>query len=1401
MERRKSGTRVGVPVWTPAPGYPTPPSPAGSPPSWAQVEDEDFHTHMDENGIIGLRGMLEVSRTGEETFGEEEEDLLWDAGTPEPEDSPPRALDVFGSEPPSLSPGDCCPSHDEGDGRVALEDWSGDEDGRDLDEDDVESLTTRRPTDRARVRDLGSDGRVEGGVPRDQAFLLRGGMNHREDRKESLDDGCRVMVEETQAPLHNGYNDMQASKEENGVSLPPSSTGTPHTSVPPRFSSEEQTSHCEAEPFPELVITDNVPELLIGRFSHTLGSYQPIRHDDGETRADTTTLATTISPGSKIQPGRSSKGKEATAELERQTVDPHYSSQQPSVPCSQRTRPPPGLAPQQTARGQSSSRVSSTLRTPHSPGSPRTPLTDLKDVGRGRLSHPLPDLSKVEPRVRFPRSGYKPPVSGKPPRGRGSKPDAPLVFKSPADIVKEVLLSSTEGLSDSPAPVAPQRPLNSTLPEEFRCPLKASALVQQLQEDYNRLLTKYAEAENTIDRLRLEAKVSLYSESSKHSCPTLSGVLPLGSKVMTLSFPQAQRAELSASPVHPTQQTFSSESIRGTPTELLPAARLSEALSRQTQLLQIQIDEFEELLRTGSLKAREQIEGLSTLAQGLDVAERAYLASQERHLQLRGGRTGTFDPDRELEGLIFHAGMQLEELRERVEQTNQNQPTSEPGSSPPPHAQQLSGSLKEAEPQPESPVSAVCADVRVEVSSVSGVSDGDGAEDEEETLPSVLVALHHKHPRVENDFNILVDHSQTSRRPSEVPERSRRDTPRPARADGTENGSRWKTNDQQDSSKPVQLLMVYPPSSSAHSAQVVTAAKPLSASALPGQQASGSRCAGSRKSSSTRGETVERRSCEAGTRTLRAPPQDGDRSPETDSGFVGSDSSRVTPAIYSPIQKRAAVSHFPVSSRVTKPSVMENSRIKAQAVCVGRQADPSPPLHTQASPGRSAPCARPVGATPDSSEGGGGGGAGRWAPPHPAHCPAPRRWPSSGISEVGKQSGSEEEAQQGNRYSEPANQDFCHLRSSSPTPPSHYSSPPPPQSSAQLTNHQEALQSLQVEVDRLREHLEGTLRLGVPARSGRAPPSAMEDFRDPTSHRTSTPQKRCFRSLERPTPSTRHACGWRGEEDVYRRKTATLTPRRRSVSAHRLSSRLEPPTDSEHARFEAKPWTWKPSPASPRAERGARARTDAGTRPCRRSQQRSTSSDRAEESDDDDDDDEESRRPAPLCRHCVALRTRPSARPVRTDGSLTRTRPAANRCPLCGAPGPNRTRTRLAAPDQSSTQRQAWPVSPTHKEKRGVFLAAAPPPPVLGSVPVLHCVPVCPSVLYCTIPVASSSHPDPVYFPRKEERDHRSKVRGHPSRDHAVAATNSTRKALWHPAYTLTSGLQPTTLYVRSSIS
>lgn len=95
--------------------------------------------------------------------------------------------------------------------------------------------------------------------------------------------------------------------------------------------------------------------------------------------------------------------------------------------------------------------------------------TEGTQYGRGRLNHPLPDLSKVEARVKFDQS-YRPP------RGRvlPARPRGPIGFKSPAEIVREVLLSSGEGAS-------PQPPSTAGLPQEFRSPRQATALVQQLQ--------------------------------------------------------------------------------------------------------------------------------------------------------------------------------------------------------------------------------------------------------------------------------------------------------------------------------------------------------------------------------------------------------------------------------------------------------------------------------------------------------------------------------------------------------------------------------------------------------------------------------------------------------------------------------------------------------------------------------------------------------------------------------------------------------------------------------------------------------------------------------------------------------------------------------------------------------
>lgn len=73
--------------------------------------------------------------------------------------------------------------------------------------------------------------------------------------------------------------------------------------------------------------------------------------------------------------------------------------------------------------------------------------------------------------------------------------------------------------------------LASKLNQEFSKRKQATELVKQLQLDYDKLLSKYATAELTIDQLRLGARISLHSNS------------PTPSQATSGSFPPAQRQE------------------------------------------------------------------------------------------------------------------------------------------------------------------------------------------------------------------------------------------------------------------------------------------------------------------------------------------------------------------------------------------------------------------------------------------------------------------------------------------------------------------------------------------------------------------------------------------------------------------------------------------------------------------------------------------------------------------------------------------------------------------------------------------------------------------------------------------------------------------------------------------
>uniref|UniRef100_A0A669Q627 AKNA domain-containing protein n=1 Tax=Phasianus colchicus TaxID=9054 RepID=A0A669Q627_PHACC len=277
--------------------------------------------------------------------------------------------------------------------------------------------------------------------------------------------------------------------------------------------------------------------------------------------------------------------------------------------------------------------------------------TDICPYGRGRLNHPLPDLSKVEARVKVGQNYRPPPSRALPARARPH--GGPLVPKSPAEIVREVLLSSGEG-----APPRPSAPPG--VPQELRSPRQATALVQQLQ-------------------------VNLYADPPCASRSAHAGTMSGGCRVMAFSIPRPSAAAISTAPNpqlpvggaparQPAKQGAASQPcsprspLGGCPTCVGPCCcagpRLTQTLAEQTRKFQAQVDSFEAWIRAGSSVPQQLLQRFQRLQDTQDALERAYLEAREEQSL---GDMGNFDPERTVEGDIFCLGMRLEELKERLE--------------------------------------------------------------------------------------------------------------------------------------------------------------------------------------------------------------------------------------------------------------------------------------------------------------------------------------------------------------------------------------------------------------------------------------------------------------------------------------------------------------------------------------------------------------------------------------------------------------------------------------------------------------------------------------------------------------------------------------------------------------
>ncbi|XP_042642384.1 microtubule organization protein AKNA isoform X2 [Tyto alba] len=952
--------------------------------------------------------------------------------------------------------------------------------------------------------------------------------------------------------------------------------------------------------------------------------------------------------------------------------------------------------------------------------------------GRGRLNHPLPDLSKVEARVKFDQS-YRPP------RGRAlpahpSAPGGPVGFKSPAEIVREVLLSSGEG-------VPPQPPTTPGLPQEFRSPRQATQLVQQLQDDYHKLLTKYAEAENTIDQLRLGARVSLYADppppSRSLAVGTVGtvGTVGRGCRVMALSIPQARTAALSAAPAPPCSPGAApgppepggspQQPSPPPPAGGCPGTQLTQTLAGQTHKLRAQVETFEGWMQAGDPAPREQLWRFRKLKEAQDALERAYLRARQQH----PGALGEFDPERAVEGEIFQLGLRLEELKERLEPRARRQlppqhpaqPRSPPAPSSPPPARS---------PHPESPVL------------MEGPQGTVG--DSEEATGRLPRPLWHKQLRVEEDFgDLLEQYNHFKSLPeslsleqlslAESGSQEEADGPAaedsgpskvPSRTQSLEEGTDLETSPLHPPERRAAPLppreSPWPEGPQGHLSPTTTEKPPATAKpllGLPGPP---------RGPLSPQGSRV-------GSAAAQPRPRKEQRivSPETDSGFVGSEASRVSPPVHTP-EHRPPGTGTPGSLGLSIP-VPTTLR---------------PPRKREVTPLPSETA--PMGIYPGGRQGGTGGP--RLPPCTPSQSGSPRRWAGSAGSEGGPNGDSThtDSEVEGRSCASASGCPPATARGPASPPPSP-ETPSPTTLSPDLLSlnlarcdllgsrleRDQAIRVLRDEVWRLRRRLEESLRRSRSYPEGKAAPRAPLAGRQPVANGPSSPEDAAPSGEPSPPVRGRVAPG------------VAPTRRGRSASLPRDRPELDLTSESDPSptRPPATPSPQK-SPGSPPGVVTLRGqytgtRYQAGT-------PRVAPAPRDEPG-------------TPGCPRCRGSRT-PSAGSRVGDamGQPQHSTPRRTRCPTCRAPmgvptpGGKDGATHERGPGDTSPPGSHVGPRAEKPEQPGLWYLTASPgaTAAIGCLAPVPLVPYTPSVLYCS-PAVPTSAPAVAGVPLQHAAGHR----------------------------------------------
>ncbi|XP_077579883.1 protein AKNAD1 [Stigmatopora nigra] len=265
--------------------------------------------------------------------------------------------------------------------------------------------------------------------------------------------------------------------------------------------------------------------------------------------------------------------------------------------------------------------------------------------GQGQVHYPLPDFSKVAPKVKIPKGPNHPVL---------------LLPQVPNPIIRA---QSSPGMLEVISKVLEDSDLHSSAKKTHE--QTSPTLVCNLKAEYDKVLAKNVQAENLIDKMRLGTNVS--SEFCIEADP---GNSIEGSHIESAPpvIPTLGNIDEKEDPNDQNKMKINEED------DVSEAEKMAAELRAVIGQFMQSVDEFKQNVNNMSVSIEEQQMILRSLMETQDQLERKYMSKKEEHRALEMQNylglcrnIGIFDPNRLVEGDIFRVGMQLEDIKEMID--------------------------------------------------------------------------------------------------------------------------------------------------------------------------------------------------------------------------------------------------------------------------------------------------------------------------------------------------------------------------------------------------------------------------------------------------------------------------------------------------------------------------------------------------------------------------------------------------------------------------------------------------------------------------------------------------------------------------------------------------------------